>query len=287
MASELRRDRSLPKYAQAITLYHLVVEATLAQPGQHYIEDFFVKEGTMPGFSEGMQNVSRDEQRHIGFGVKVLSELVRESDEIKAAIDELLADVMRFTSSVFIPPGWDREYTRCYGFELEDIAEFGMKTIEQKWRAIGYPMDEMGPGVVPMDFSLPHRERGEQMLRLTQAGVVGEPRPDQPVDSSPETQELYFGLVSRSVDTAAVNGRPLTVQWKFSDTEPWHIVVDNGSTRAQRGLAGSADVTLESSWHDFVEIGKGAVSPPKALLQRRLKVHGGPRELLRFRRAFG
>src|SRR5919201_631308 len=47
---------------------------TLAQPGQHFIEDFFASQGTMPAFSEGMHNVARDEQRHIGFGVKVLSE---------------------------------------------------------------------------------------------------------------------------------------------------------------------------------------------------------------------
>ena len=78
MAEELRKDRSLPKYAQAITLYHLIVEGSLAQPGQHFIEDFFAKEETMPGFSAGMANVSRDEQRHIGFGVKVLSELLAE-----------------------------------------------------------------------------------------------------------------------------------------------------------------------------------------------------------------
>ncbi len=76
MADELRRDRSLPKFAQAIALYHMVVEATLAQPGQHFIEDYFTKAGTMPGFSEGMHNVSRDEQRHIGFGVKTLAELL-------------------------------------------------------------------------------------------------------------------------------------------------------------------------------------------------------------------
>ena len=78
MAEELRKDRSLPKYAQAITLYHLIVEGSLAQPGQHFIEDFFASEETMPGFSAGMANVSRDEQRHIGFGVKVLSELLEE-----------------------------------------------------------------------------------------------------------------------------------------------------------------------------------------------------------------
>ena len=53
MADELRRDRSLPKFAQAIALYHMVVEATLAQPGQHFIEAHFAKSGGMPGFSEG------------------------------------------------------------------------------------------------------------------------------------------------------------------------------------------------------------------------------------------
>ena len=81
MADELRADRSLPKFAQAVTLYHMIVEGTLAQPGQHFIEDFFNKEGSMPGFSEGMGHVSRDEQRHIGYGVKTLSEIVPQSEE--------------------------------------------------------------------------------------------------------------------------------------------------------------------------------------------------------------
>src|SRR5829696_9310520 len=38
MADELRKDRSRAKLAQAVTLYHVVVEASLAQPGQHFIE---------------------------------------------------------------------------------------------------------------------------------------------------------------------------------------------------------------------------------------------------------
>jgi 1,2-phenylacetyl-CoA epoxidase catalytic subunit len=282
MAAELRKDRSLPKFAQAITLYHLIVEASMAQPGQHFIEDYFVKDGSMPGFAEGMENISRDEQRHIGFGVKVLAELVRESDECKAAIDELLAEVLPWTSSVFIPPGWDREYTRCYGFELEDIAEWGMAAIEQKWRAIGYPMDEMPPGVIPMDLTVSPRERAERLIRLVHSGAVGEP--GIPADSSRETQELYFDLVRRSVDPSKAGEGPFTVQWRFSDAEDWHLVVDNGSTRAEPGLVPGADVTLESTWQDFIEIGKGGIAPPLALLQRRLRLHGGPRNLLRFRR---
>src|SRR3954463_14382032 len=40
MADELRQDRSRPKLAQAIFLYHLIIEGSLAQPGQHFIESY-------------------------------------------------------------------------------------------------------------------------------------------------------------------------------------------------------------------------------------------------------
>lgn len=286
MAVELRKDRSLPKFAQAITLYHLIVEASLAQPGQHFIEDFFVKSGTMPGFTSGMENVARDEQRHIGFGVKVLSELIRESEECKAAIDELLAEVMPWLPSVFIPPNWDREYTRCYGFELEDITAWGFQAVEMKWKAIGYPMAEMPPGIVPIDPELSYEERASRSIELARAGVIGEP--GGRAEAGPEVQELYFDVVGRSLDPSKLNGGgPFTVQWRFSDAAPWHLIVDNGSSRSAAGEAPKANVVVESNWQDFIELGKGAISPPAALLRRRMKLRGKPRDLLRFRKLVG
>src|SRR5947199_6177952 len=86
MGDELRKDRSKPKLAAAITLYHFVVEASLAQPGQHFIEDYLAERGVLPAFYEGMQNVSRDEQRHSGFGVKLLSDLRNEDADGPAAV---------------------------------------------------------------------------------------------------------------------------------------------------------------------------------------------------------
>src|SRR3954470_21689892 len=86
MADELRKDRSLPQLAKAVTLYHLVVEATLAQPGQHFIDAYLHQMDVLPGFREGMGKVALDEQRHIGFGVKLLADLVKQSDECKQAI---------------------------------------------------------------------------------------------------------------------------------------------------------------------------------------------------------
>src|SRR6266550_9116114 len=175
MGEELRKDRSLPKFAQAIALYPMIVEAALAQPGQHFIEDYFDKAGTMPGFSAGMERVSRDEQRHIGFGVKVLSELFAESDECEAAASELLREVLPYVTGVFVPPGWDERYTTEYGFTLEQIYAFGMKSVEMKWKATGYPLDEHPPGVYPFDPEMPHEERAQRQIKLLRAGVLGEP----------------------------------------------------------------------------------------------------------------
>src|SRR3954449_4144362 len=71
VADRLRRDKSKPSLAAAICMYHVVVEATLAQPGQHFIESYLDERGILAAFRAGMENVSKDEQRHIGFGVKI------------------------------------------------------------------------------------------------------------------------------------------------------------------------------------------------------------------------
>ncbi|HEY8779562.1 MAG TPA: SCP2 sterol-binding domain-containing protein, partial [Solirubrobacterales bacterium] len=249
-----------------------------------FIEDFFVKEGTMPGFSEGMGNVSRDEQRHIGFGVKALSEMFAESDECKQAVVELLREVFPFLPGVFVPPGWDERYTTEYGFTLEDIYAFGMRSVEAKWRAAGFPLEEMPPDLYPFDPSLPHEERARNQIVLLKAGVIGEPngRPD----SSPETQRVLFEIISRSANTGATNGRPWVFQWRFSDADPWHIVVENGSTRVEPGDAPHPDMTIESSWQQWIEVSTRGQNPLRAIVSRRLRPRGSLRGIRAFMGAF-
>jgi hypothetical protein len=283
MVEELQTDRSLPKFAQAITLYHMVIEATMAQPGQHFIEDFFAKAGTMPGFSAGMEKVSRDEQRHIGFGVKVLSELFAESDECKAAASELLREVLPWVTGVFVPPGWDERYTTEYGFTLEQIYAFGMKSVEMKWKATGYPLSEMPPGIYPFDPEMPHDERARRQIKLLRAGVLGEPNGKPEVN--PEVEDILFDVIARSAHTDAVD-RPVTIQWRFEDAEPWHLRIDNGSTKAERGLAKKPDLTLRTTWADWIDVSVRGQDARSAMLRRKLKPRGSLRQLARMPKIF-
>src|SRR3954453_2642400 len=173
MADELRKDRSKPKLAQAICMYHIIVEATLAQPGQHFIEDYLEDRGVLPGFREGMRNVSRDEQRHIAFGVKLLADLIREDPDCKYAVAELIREVATYSVGVFVPPEWDMRYIECFGSTMLDVYTSGVISSEARMQAAGLPLDEL-PGGSPYPTDLPPTERAERGIKLLRAGVLGE-----------------------------------------------------------------------------------------------------------------
>jgi hypothetical protein len=281
MADELRADRSAPKFAQAITLYQLLLEAGIAQPGQHYSEDFSTK-GELTGMTEGIKYVARDEHRHVGFGVKVLSELVAgpEGEEVKAAIGELMREMMPYVAGVFVPPNWDRAYTRVWDVELEDVFAYAIRSLETKWRLIGYPLHEMPADVHPFDPEMPHQERAERQAKLLEAGVLGDP--DHTISATPEIQRYFFDLIAQSAVSDAVDG-PMTVQWKFRDAPPWYVRIDNGSRAAVQGEAPDADVVLRTSFDQWVDIVRGE-DLRKAIVMRKVRPSGSPRKLLSIQR---
>jgi hypothetical protein len=281
---ELRRDRSRTKLAQAVTLYHVVIEATLAQPGQHFIEDYLTQSDLLPGFRGGMRNVALDEQRHIGFGVKLLRDLAAEDPDVPAAVAELLREVLPYSLAVFVPPNWDRRYAECFGFTLEDIYAEAGRSFESKLRAAGLPPDRL-PAPIPFPFDLEPPERARVGIAMLQAGLLGEP--NGPPARDPATMELLFDSLRRGVDLRHAPARPLTLQWDFPDAEPWHMRIEGGSTAVAPGFVDGADVTYRVRYEDFVDVFAGRTDPRRALLTGRLRPRGSVKALWATRRLFG
>jgi hypothetical protein len=280
-ADELRRDRSKPKLAQAITLYHVVIEASLAQPGQHFIEEGLGRRGLLPGFREGVGHVARDEQRHIAFGVKMIADLVREDPECEPAIAELLRAVLPFTVAVFVPPGWDERYVTSFGFTLEDIFTQGAEAMEGRLRAAGLDPGSMRLG---LPFDMPATARAERGLTLLRAGYLGEP--NGAVRPSPEATAMLFDGLRRQIDPSVAPGA--TIQWDFTDAEPWHLrIAGSGApTAVAPGRVEGADLTFHCRLQDWVDIAAGRTEPWRALVQRKVRPTGSLRMLVRSRRLF-
>jgi hypothetical protein len=279
MADELRRDRSKPKLAQAITLYHLVIEASLAQPGQHFIDGGLAKRDLLPGLRQGIHNVSRDEQRHIAFGVKMIADLSREDADCEPAIAELLRDVLPYTAAVFVPPDWDERYVTSFGFTLEDIFAHGAEALEARLRAAGLDPGTMRLG---MAFDLPPLERARRALTLLRAGYLGEP--NGPVSPDPEATSVLFDGLRLQVDPTLAEGT--TIQWDFTDAEPWYLRIANGATAASPGRAEHPDLVFRCRFQDWIDLAAGRTDPLRALLLGKVRPRGKLRMLARAPKLF-
>ena len=283
MSQELKRDPSRERLSAAITLYHIVIEATLAQPGQHFITNYLHERDLLPGFREGMDRIAQDEQRHIAFGVKLLSEIAAPDPRCRRAVADLLREVLPWTASVLVPPGWDLRYTEVFGFKLEDIAQEGAESLETKLRSAGLAIEDL-PGPPIFAYNLPPEQRVENGLRLVKGGVLGEK--NGPPASDHDTMAALFDLLHASLDHTKTPGQPGTIQWDFADAEPWHLVVDNGSTRVEAGRAATPTVTFECRFEDWADVFAGRTHPLRLAARRRLRPRGDFRWLWQARHMF-
>ena len=264
-------------------MYHLLVEATLAQPGQHFIEGYVTDRGILPGFREGMENVSRDEQRHIGFGVKCLSDCVKQDPDCAYAVADLMREVMPMMIGVFVPPGWDERYVTIFGSTIEEVYEHGMISLEQKLRAAGLPLEEL-PGAPPVPRDLSPRERAERGLAMVRAGYLGEK--NGPPSRDPEKLAILFDSIQRSVDPTATPNGAATIQWDFRDADPWFLRIDNGSTSVQQGRVEAPDLSLRCRLEDWIDITAGREDPRLAILRGRVRPRGKIAKLWRMQKVF-
>lgn len=121
------------KWVQAITLYHLMVEALLALPNQRRILRLLRAADLLPGFRAGFTAVTRDESRHVSYGIWALLQAVRAGHEvdIRTVVDRTLAPCMRVFANPEIklpdpralPPRSRVDPREMWGFAVESLTK--------------------------------------------------------------------------------------------------------------------------------------------------------------------
>ena len=230
----------------------------------------------LPAFRQGMQNIAADEQRHIGFGVKLLSDLKREDPVgVPRAVAGLLRDVTRYTAQVLMPPGWDENYITVFGATYDDVGVEGLTSMTTKLRSAGLAIETLpGPALLPPGLSpLETSQRGRS---LAQAGIIGVR--EGPSKRDPETVALLFDSIRRQVNPKHGLSRATTFQWEFTDPDipTWHLTVDNGSSVVEQGEALSPDLRLRIAYQDWVDIIGDRLDPRRAVLTGKLRPRGNP-----------
>lgn len=129
--------RDVDAFIEGVTIYHIVVEATLALTGQRFELETLREQGYgHTGFYQGFTAVARDESRHVNFGIKVLQEAVREEPERFAPlIQTTLIECLPLISGTIEPP--DPRFLTEYGHSQEEILDYAMSSLNKRLRAIG------------------------------------------------------------------------------------------------------------------------------------------------------
>ncbi|HEY4895392.1 MAG TPA: ribonucleotide-diphosphate reductase subunit beta [Solirubrobacteraceae bacterium] len=127
-----------------VTLYHLVLEATLGLTTFKFTTEHLAREGMLAGFVEGYEHIHHDESRHIGYGIWFLRETVREQPPMAEVVRETLRRLLPSVAASLSPAedgsGPDLD---AIGASSEDIRNFALAGLTRRMDVIGVPLSSL------------------------------------------------------------------------------------------------------------------------------------------------
>ena len=135
---------SLDAKVRFVTLYHLILEATLGLTTFKFTTDYLSGEGLLPGFVDGYSKIHHDETRHIGYGIWFLRETVRANPEMADVVRQTLGDLLPSVAASLAPPdaGAERDFA-AIGASSEDIRAFALDGLTRRLDIIGVPLGSL------------------------------------------------------------------------------------------------------------------------------------------------
>jgi ribonucleoside-diphosphate reductase beta chain len=132
---------SLDAKVRFVTLYHLILEATLGLTTFKFTTDYLSGAGLLRGFVDGYSKIHHDETRHIGYGVWFLRQTVREQPQSGDVIRQTLRDLLPSVAASLAPPdtGSDRDFA-AIGATSEAIRDFALGGLTRRLDIIGVPL---------------------------------------------------------------------------------------------------------------------------------------------------
>ncbi len=135
---ELLNDpTSIEAKVDFVTVYHMVIEGTLALTGQYFQTDNMERRGIMPGHLEAFNRISQDEHRHVAYGTWFLQQKARDP-ELARRIQNKLVETLPAAAGVLVPPGYEvgEEY-EYLGYSSQELNEFAFTALSRRLKVIG------------------------------------------------------------------------------------------------------------------------------------------------------
>jgi ribonucleoside-diphosphate reductase beta chain len=125
-----------------VTLYHMIIEGTLALTGQWFLTDFMERNGILPGWVEGFRLISQDEHRHVAYGTWLLREKARDPG-LRGRIAARLAELIPLASDVLVPSRSDGSPFAILDYATEEVNTFAFNALSRRLKVIGIDLADI------------------------------------------------------------------------------------------------------------------------------------------------
>jgi ribonucleoside-diphosphate reductase beta chain len=119
-----------------VTLYHMIIEGTLALTGQWLLTDYMERKEILPGWVEGFKLISQDEHRHVAYGTWFLREKAADP-ALRRRIAERLAELLPLAAAVLVPAGADPNDYVILDYTMEETNTFAFNALNRRLKVVG------------------------------------------------------------------------------------------------------------------------------------------------------
>jgi ribonucleoside-diphosphate reductase beta chain len=136
--------RDIEAKVDFVTLYHLIIEGTLALTGQWLLTDYMERKEILPGWVAGFKLISQDEHRHVAYGTWFLREKAADP-ALRRRIAERLTELIPLAQAVLVPSGADPNEYMILDFTMEETNTFAFNALNRRLKVIGIDAAALAP----------------------------------------------------------------------------------------------------------------------------------------------
>jgi ribonucleoside-diphosphate reductase beta chain len=132
----VENPREIEAKVDFVTLYHMIIEGTLALTGQWFLTEYMERNEILPGWVEGFKLISQDEHRHVAYGTWFLREKAADP-ALKRRMTERLAELIPLASAVLVPAGEDPDDYTILDYTMQETNTFAFNALQRRLKVIG------------------------------------------------------------------------------------------------------------------------------------------------------
>ncbi len=142
VSDRIRREPTqMSHLLEGITLYHIVIEGTLALAGQRSILDVYRQDNLFPAFRGGFTAVARDESRHVVFGVKFLRDMIQRDANNAKTVHDTIARLAPLALEALSPDPAQVPQILAAGGDPWLTPRYAQESLKKKLKVIGLSMN--------------------------------------------------------------------------------------------------------------------------------------------------